>query len=187
MTGCLFALLAALLAGFGARDQMLMAQLSARSGPRPMLLITGITTGALASGLAAWATREVAAELNHGACLLVAAMALAMAGAESLLLAPGKAPAEPTNSLGAAAIVLFADQITDSARCLILAIALASEQPFAAGVGGAVGTAVALALGGGLARSLLDAGPMLRTIRRIAGLALLAAGGVLVVRLLSAQ
>ena len=186
MTGCLFALLAALLAGMGARDQMLMAQLAARSGPRPMLLITGIATGALASGFAAWATREVSAELNHAAGLLVAAFALAMAGAESLLLAPGKAPAEPTNSLGAAAIVLFADQITDSARFLILAIALASEQPFAAGVGGAVGTGVALALGGWLARGLLDAAPVLRVFRRVAGAVLLLAGAVLVARLTTA-
>ena len=183
MTGCLFALLAALLAGFGARDQMLVAQLSARTGPRPMLLFTGMATGALASGLAAWATREVAAELSHAACLLVAAMALAMAGVESLLLSPAKPPNEPTNSLGAAAIVLFADQITDSARCLILAIALASEQPLAAGVGGAVGTGIALAVGGGFARGLLVAGPMLRAIRRVAGAVLLLAGVVLVVRL----
>lgn len=183
MTGCLFALLAALLAGFGARDQMLVANLTARAGPRPGLLITGIASGALASGLAAWATREVATELSHAACLLVAAMALAMAGAESLLLSPAKAPAEPTNSLGAAAIVLFSDQITDSARCLILAIALASEQPLAAGVGGAVGTGAALLIGGWQARGLLGAGPLLRAIRRGAGMVLLLAGAVLVMRL----
>ena len=115
-----------------------------------------------------------------------AALALGMAGLESLLLAPGKPPREPTNSLGAAAIVLFADQITDSARFLILAIALASEQPLAAGVGGAVGTGVALALGGGFARGLLGAGPVLRAIRRVAGLLLLLAGAVLVIRLRTA-
>ena len=187
MTGCLFALLAALLAGFGARDQMRVAQLSAPNGPRPMLLLTGIATGALASGLAAWATREVASGINHGACLLVAAMALAVAGAESLFVAPGKPPREPTNSLGAAAIVLFADQITDSARLLILAIALASEQPLAAGVGGAVGTGIALMLGGYFAQGLLGAGRVLRVIRGVAGAMLLLAGGVLVWRLLAAQ
>ena len=186
MTGCLFALLAALLAGFGARDQMLMAQLSARSGPRPMLLITGITTGALASGLAAWATQEVTVELSHAACLLVAAMALALAGVESLFVAPGKPAREPTNSLGAAAIVLFADQITDSARLLILAIAMASEQPLAAGVGGAVGTGVALMLGANFAQGLLEAKSVLRMVRRVAGFVLLVAGGVLVARLRTA-
>ena len=73
MTGCLFALLAALLAGLGARDQMLVANLSARFGPRPMLLATAMASGALASGLAAWASREVSAELNHAALMLLAA------------------------------------------------------------------------------------------------------------------
>ena len=186
MTGCLFALLAALLAGLGARDQMLVANLSARWGPRPALLATAIATGALASGLAAWATREVATGLPHAACLLVAAISLVAAGADSLLLGPGKPPKEPTNSLGAAAIVLFADQITDSARCLILAVALASEQPLSAGVGGAVGGAAALVLGGMQARWLVDAGPWLKAIRRGAGVVLLLAGGTLVARLSAA-
>jgi len=185
MTGCLFALLAALLAGLGARDQMLVANLSARFGPRPMLLATAIASGALASGLAAWASREVSAELSHAALLLLAALSLGMAGAESLLLSPGKAPREPTNSLGAAAIVLFADQITDTARFLILAIALASEQPLAAGVGGAVGGAVALWLGAAQARWLVGAGPLLRSIRSGAGFLLLIAGVVLALRLRS--
>lgn len=183
MTGCLFALLAALLAGLGARDQMLVAQLSARSGPRPMLLLTAMATAALASGLAAWASGEVSAELNHAAGLLLAAMALGVAGAESLLLRPGKPPREPTSSLGAAAIVLFAGQITDSTRCLILAIAIASEQPFAAGVGGAVGSGLALWLGATQARGLLGAGGLLRGIRQVAGVMLLVAGLVLVARL----
>ena len=185
MTGCLFALLAALLAGLGARDQMLVANLCARSGPRPMLLATAIATGALASGIAAWASREVSAELSHAVLVLLAAMSLGMAGAESLLLSPGNPPREPTNSLGAAAIVLFADQITDTARFLILAIALASEQPLAAGVGGAVGGAVALWLGAAQARWLVGAGPLLRGIRSSAGVLLLIAGVVLVMRLRS--
>ena len=81
--------------------------------------------------------------------------------------------------------MLFADQITDTARFLILAIALASEQPLAAGVGGAVGGAVALWLGAAQARWLVGAGPLLRGIRSSAGVLLLIAGVVLVMRLRS--
>ena len=182
MIGCLFALLAAGLAGLGARDQMLVAQLGARWGRRPMLMLTALASGALAAGLAAWASREVSEGLNHAACLAVAALALGVAGAELLLIAPGKPPREPTNSLGAAAIVLFAAQITDSARCLILAVALASEQPLAAGVGGAVGGGAALLLGAYQAHWLLEAGAMRRAIRGAAGVALLNAAIALAVR-----
>ena len=58
-----------------------------------------------------------------------------------------KAPREPTRSLGAIAIVLLARQIGDGARFAVFALAAWASLPFAAGLGGAMGGAGAVALG----------------------------------------
>jgi len=86
MTGCLFALLAALLSGLGARDQLLVAQLGERLGRRPMLLLVALGSGALASALAGLASREAAEGLSHALCLTLAALALGVGGLELLLV-----------------------------------------------------------------------------------------------------
>lgn len=147
MTGLVFTLVAVLLAGVGARDQITLAQLSGLQGGRMALLLTGVLTACLTAAFAAWAALAVMPMLMPNARLVLAAMALALAGAESLVFAPRRKPEEPTHSLGALAVVLLAHQLTDAARFLVFAIAVATAAPVSAGVGGAVGGALVVGLG----------------------------------------
>jgi hypothetical protein len=176
MLALLLALVLVQLAGIGARDQLTVAHLVARNGQRPALLATAIATGALASLLAGLAARSSAPEFNHQLRLLVAAMALAAGGIESILVGPPRMAREPTHSLGAAAIVLFAHQITDAARMLVFAMALATSTRFAV-LGAAFGGGTALAIGWFGGGWLLEARRGLRMVRACCGLALLAAAG----------
>ena len=181
MSGALFAFLATLLAALGARDQLLVAQISARQGSRPSLLIIAVLSSALCSAAAAWLATVFVAELpTVQARMVFAGLAMVLAGGEALLLGAKRPPEEPTHSLFAALLVLGAQQITDAARFLILALAMVTAAPLSAGMGGGAGSILAL----GLAWIAPEIGtrPELRKLRRLAGLFLLAAGAVLIGR-----
>lgn len=173
MTAFYFTLLAVLLAGLGARDQATVAGLSARQGARPGVLIAAIAVSAVTAAVAAWAAAGIAPMLVPRARLIMAAMALAFAGAEALLLPAPRRPDEPTASLGALAIVLTAHQLTDAARFLVFAVAVATNAPLPAGIAGAVG-GMALLTAAWLAPGSL-AHPRLRLARRLIGVLLLVA------------
>ncbi len=115
--------------------------------------------------------------LNANARLFLAALALGFAGLESLVLTPGRKPEEPTQSLAAMAVVLAAHQLTDAARFLIFAIALASHSPHAAVIGGAVGGAILLSAAWASPESFTW--QRLRLIRRGIGAVLLVIGVLL--------
>ena len=168
MQGVIFAFFATLLAGMGARDQVLVAVLTDKLGRRRSILLIACLTGAMACGFAAWATQEFAAQLNRPARMVLACFALAAGGLESLIIGPRRRAKEPTRSLFAAALVLLFDQIVDASRFLVLAIALATD-PISAGLGGALGNATSLMLGWLGAGPLLGAAGGLRTARRWAG------------------
>ncbi len=172
MSGFLFTLIATFLASIGARDQVTVCGLAGRHGQRPGLLIIAIAASLISAALAAWAARAIAPMLIINARLLLAAIALALAGGESLVLAPRQAPQEPTQSLGATAIVLLAHQLTDAARFLIFAIAIATSAPLSAGIGGAAGGLAAVTFGWTMPEVV--AHPRLRLMRRIVGGVLLA-------------
>lgn len=174
VTGFFLALLASLLAGLGARDQLTLANLARAQGARPASLIVAIVTCALTSSAAAWASLAVAPMLNGDARLFLAGLALGFAGLESLFVLPGRKPEEPTQSLAALAVVLAAHQLTDAARFLIFAIGLAAYAPALAAAGGTAAGALLLAT----AWSAPDAlgRERLRLVRRAIGLCLLVAG-----------
>lgn len=174
MTAFLFCLIAVLLAGIGARDQMTLAAMTNRQGQRPGLLAVALLLTIITAAGAAWLALTVMPILKGDARLLFAAMALVLAGLESLLLSPGRKPLEPTRSLGALAVVLLAHQITDAARFLIFAIAAATAQPWLAGAGGAIGAAIML--GSAWAAPELFEWRRLRPMRRGIGAVLLLAG-----------
>lgn len=188
MTGFYFTLLAVLLAGFGARDQAAVAGLTlqrgarqgGRVGGRPGVLLTGIAVSVATAALAAWGASLMAPMLIPKARLIMAAMALGFAGLEALLIAPRRRPAEPTASLGALAIVLFAHQLTDAARFLVFALALATSAPIPAGLAGAVGSAVLLASGWTAPEAVTHRHA--RLARRLIGAALLLAAGFVALR-----
>lgn len=165
MAGFLFSLLGVVVTGFGARDQLLIGVLSARLGRRPIILTLGVFCGALTCILAAEAAVLLAGEMNRSARLIFAAIALALAAADLVIARKVQIPAEPTGSLGAFVVVLLAHQLTDTARFLVLAIAVATGTPGAAGWGGALGAAT-LAVTGWLAgQHLIDRN--LTPIRRL--------------------
>jgi len=176
MNAALWAMVGCFLAGIGARDQMVVAGLTARLGRHPGLLALGFLTAALASGFAAWASGEIAAQMSYPARAILACFALAAAGVESLVFKPRITPKEPTRSLFAAALVLVTQQAADGARFLVFAVALLADFPLAAAVGGAVGTGFALLLGWLAAGVMLEAGSGIVAIRRWAGAILLGAG-----------
>lgn len=148
MSGVLFAFLAVLLCGIGARDQVLVAGLTEKRGQRVGLLLTAMAVSAGTAAVAAWAARMVVPLLpGSGARVFFAALALAFAGAELILSKPRPPEGEPTHSLGAFAIVLAAQQVTDAARFVVLAIAAATGAPIAAGAGGAAAGAAIAAIG----------------------------------------
>jgi hypothetical protein len=176
MTGFLFAFIAALLAGIGARDQLTVAGLAARNGQRVGLLAVAALCAAITGVIAAWAAGLVLPLLegNSRAGQILLAVALGFAGAEMLVLGAKPPPAEPTQSLGAAGIVLMAHQLTDAARFFIFAIAAASAAPIPAGAGGAVGGIAVVALGWIAAEDMpVKLASMVR--RGLGGLALLLA------------
>lgn len=155
------ALIAAFLADAGARDQRLVAALSAGLGASGGLLITGWIASAASAALAAAAGAGIAVLLPPAAKAMFVAFALLLAAGELAWPIRRKEPAEPTRSLFAALLVIASHQVSDGARFLIVALAAATGAPVLAGVGGALGGAAALtlgwALGAGLARVPLRA------------------------------
>jgi putative Ca2+/H+ antiporter (TMEM165/GDT1 family) len=168
----LLTLLAVQLAGIGGRDQMLLAHLSARTGERPVTWLVATLTGALAAALAGWAAQASAAEFDHRTGLLALAIALALAGGESLVIGAPRMAKEPTHSLGAAALVFLAHQVTDASRLVTFALALVMPPlPVVAGATVAGGATLFIGLVGG--ERLLAARVRLRLVRVLCGAVLL--------------
>ena len=147
MSAFLFTMIAALVAGLGARDQVLVASLAVRRGAGFGLLVTALAVAVLSAGIAGWAGALVAPQMTPRARTLLVAMALGLAALELILLRPRRPAAEPTESLGALAVVLLAHEVTDAARLLVFALAAASAVPAFAIAGGIAGCAASVVLG----------------------------------------
>lgn len=167
MAAFLFALLAVLAAGLGARDQVLMARMAGRGS----VLAIGLICALLTTTAAGWAGHTVAPLINAPARAMLVAMALGFAALELIFVQPDRKPLEPTQSLGAFTVVILAQQLTDAARFTVFAIAAASAVPWVAVSGGALGSAASV-LAGWLGGSDWEAQP-LGTLRRGLGLLLL--------------
>lgn len=172
MAALLFTFMAVLIVGLGARDQRLLAALVDRQGARPALLLVALASALATVAVAVWASQVIAASIPAPARMLFAAIALALAGLEMLVLRSRPAPTEPTESLGAFAVVLLAQQLTDATRFAIMALAVVTRAPWPVALGGAAG-AVALALIGWLAADWLGHAALAR-IRRVLGAFVLA-------------
>lgn len=136
-------MLAVVATGLGARDQVLMARMAGR----PAVLVIGLLCALLTSAAAGWAGHAAAPLLDAPARSVLVAMALGAAAAELIMVRPGRKPLEPTQSLGAFALVILAQQLTDAARLTVFAIAAASPVPWAAILGGAAGSAASVVAG----------------------------------------
>ena len=142
MTPLLFAMVASFLAATGARDQLLVARLAGALGRGNGLLVVALASSATTATIAAWAGAMLARTCRK---------VLRRCSSPSLLLAehaPGcrSAPREPTRSLGAMAIVLFARQLTDASRFLVAAFAVVFATWPLAALGGTIGGGAAVVL-----------------------------------------
>lgn len=161
MAQFLFALLATVIVGVGARDQLLVAHLGVRQGEgpyaaRPAVLLLALVAAIGSAAAAAWAGATLAPLLVPHARTLLVALALGLAALELLFVKPGRRPQEPTASLGAFAIVLLAYQMTDAARLLAFVLTASSRAPHAAAAGAMLGCAVMVAIGWLAGPSLLS-------------------------------
>lgn len=184
MSGFLFAFMALLVAGIGSRDQLLVAALTDRRGQRPAVLLVGVGSAGLTAAIAAGGAALVIPLLNGNARLFLAALALGLAGAEMLIARASPTPKEPTNSLGAFALVLFVQQLTDAARFVLFGIAVATGAILPAAIGGAAGGAGVVAVGWIAAGALANRD--LRALRRGLGVAVLLVAMVLAWRAMNA-
>lgn len=160
-------LIAVLLAGLGARDQVTLAAVALRQRGRPALLIVASLCACATAALAAWAAGWMLPILPPPARAIFAAVAVLFAGVESVLLAPRRALAEPTHSLGALALVLLTQQVTDAARFLVFALGVGMGAPIAAGAGGILAGVVLVSFAWAMPEFF--AKPAARLIRRLTG------------------
>jgi len=140
----LLALLAAVAATLAGPEAVRLTRLSAALGSGTALLVAGWIASIIASSLVARLGAALAAELAPEARMLLMAIALALASIELLVLRPGRAPAEPTRSLGAVLLVLGAAQVTAASGLLTFALAAATGAPGPVAAGGALGSGAVL-------------------------------------------
>lgn len=167
-------LIVVLLAGIGARDQVTVAGLAFRQGQRPGVLLVGLLSAVMTAVFAAWAASVVLATLPPPARSIFAAIALGMAGLESMVLAPRGDPREPTNSLGALLLVLLMHQVTDAQRFLVFGMGVGLAGPVPAGIAGVLGGGALVAFAWACP-DLLDRPAARRTRRAVGALLALAA------------
>lgn len=171
MDGFLLALLLVFMLAIGGRDQWMVARWADGLGQGVPLLLTAILSASLSAAAMAWIGAEFAALLPRRAAQMLVAFALAIAAAELALPVRIKPPKEPTRSLAAIFIVLLARQFGDGARFGVFALAAWAAMPFTAGLGGALGGAVAVAAGWGAGAEALSRWP-LRPVRLTLAVAL---------------
>jgi putative Ca2+/H+ antiporter (TMEM165/GDT1 family) len=146
MPAVFLSFLACLLLTAAGRDQVRVARLSAGLGPGMGLLVAIWLSAIAASFAAASVGSYLAPALPPAARQMFVALVLVLAAFELVVLRAPRAPTEPTRSTGAILLVLLAAQLTDSARLLVLAIALATGDPWLAAAGGTLGSGAALTL-----------------------------------------
>lgn len=129
------------LGGLAGRDIALLKGLRERLGPRPMLPVMAAAS-AMATGLiASWLGAGLAGIVADAGARWLASAALAGAALRIVLPRRDILFREPTRSLGAIALVLFARQIFDAARLFAFGLALLAVNAPSDGVVVSVGVA----------------------------------------------
>ncbi len=170
MSAFYLALLAVLVSGIGARDQITVAGLARHHGARPGILFSAIVVVLGTAAFAGWAATLMIPVMQPNPRVFLCAMTLVFAAAELLLMAPKPPQGEPTHSLGALTIVLLSQQLTDAARFVVFGIAVAMNAPLQAAAGGALGGMALMGWAWVAPQQVLH--PRLRMVRRIVGVLL---------------
>lgn len=137
MTAFFLSFLAVALAMLAGREAVRVSRLVAAGAPAWAVFAVVIIAAIAACALAAWLAGGLAALLPPRQQSWLVAAALVLAALETIFLDAPKAPAEPTQSLGAVAIVLLAGILADASGLLILSISILSENPVFVAAGGA--------------------------------------------------
>jgi hypothetical protein len=144
MSGFFLALMACLAVLLPGRECVRVAQLAARLGAGAGLLAALAISAVVSCALAAWAGTLLAPAMPGPARQMLVAFALLLAAVELAWRAAPPAPAEPTRSAGAMLVVLLASQLTDGARFLVFALAVATGEAVTVALGGALASVAAL-------------------------------------------
>jgi len=124
--------------------------------------------------IAAWLATKIAPLLAPQARMFMAGLALLFGGAESLIFSYRRKPAEPTRSLVALAIIVTAQQLTDAPRFIVFGLAVATNAPIPAALGGAIGGVVLLGAAWAIPQAIVHS--RMRLVRRLIGVVLLLVG-----------
>ena len=177
------AFIAALLAAWGEKTQLIVAQLSARTG-RPGRVVFGLFLATLvSSAVAGWAGAFIASTITVRAMTLMVALALLFAGVAGFI--PRRVDEGRTKMpvLASAFILCLAAETGDRVQFLVFTIAGRFDSPLLAAAGGAAGLTLACIpaalLGEDFARIV-----KLRLIRPILAILFLVAGLIVAVNAL---
>ncbi|MDX1703518.1 MAG: hypothetical protein R3235_04440 [Altererythrobacter ishigakiensis] len=143
MDAALIALAACLLTSFGGRAHLTISMLSGSLGRSPGLLVVSAATALLATLIAAALGAAVSGQFVGEARQMIVVGALLLAAIELAVPVTLAHPREPTRSLGAIALVLFARQLIDAPRLCIFASAAALANMDHAVLGGGIGAVLA--------------------------------------------
>ncbi|MXO60142.1 hypothetical protein GRI89_11390 [Altererythrobacter salegens] len=146
MPSLFLALIASALAMLGTRQARLVAHLSGLLGGNAGLLTVCWMTSIVTTTAVAWGGSALAPLMPPAGKTMFVAAALAAAGLELAWPMRKAPPREPTQSLGAIALVLLTGQLTDAARFLVLALGVATAHWQLASVGGVLGSGAVLTM-----------------------------------------
>lgn len=146
MDAALIAFLACIATSTGGRAAQTLAALMQAHGRAPALLVTAITSGLAATAVMALLGAELASHVTGQPRGWIVAGALLLATMELAVPVAQIRMQEPTRSLGAAALVLFARQLPDAPRLCVFAAAAALANPMPALAGGGLASVAAIVL-----------------------------------------
>lgn len=174
--------IAVLLCGLAARDQVYVASLTSAHGKRWSVLAIGAVVSIGTAIFAGWAATMIAPLMAPAARVFLCAMAIALAGGESLVVVPKGSSREPHRSLLVTTATLLFHQLTDAARFIVFGIAVATNAPVVVAAGGAFGGIALLAIAWARPDLVLDA--RTRIARRLLGVGFILIGAYVAMRAL---
>ncbi|WP_271078639.1 hypothetical protein [Aurantiacibacter sp. MUD61] len=146
MTTFFLTFLSVALAMLAGREAVRVARLASAGAKPAALLSVALVCAIGACAAAAWLATSFADLLTPEHKRWFVAAALALAAAEVAFLDAPSAPQEPTQSLGAIFIVLFAGIFADASGLLVLSLSVASGAPVLAAAGGTLAAAGVLGI-----------------------------------------
>lgn len=146
MDAALIAFLACIATSTGGRAVQTLGALAQALGRSPALLVTAIASGLAATAVMALLGAELSGTVIGQPRGWIIAGALLLAAVELAVPVRLVRLKEPTQSLGAAALVLFARQLADAPRWCVFAVAAALADPLPALAGGGLASTAMAAL-----------------------------------------